>query len=104
VLARERGISSKAVAKDAIEEGAVSRRELEGLRVEVDDTTDRASASRSRFERVESLVRRRRPSSSLLLLEALELPVNRLHMMLERSQGARCVVIRVHCWQWGGRK
>ena len=91
VFVRGGGISSKAVAKDPIEEGAVSRRELEGLRVDVDDTTDRESASRSRFERVESLVRRRRLSSSLLLLEAAEL-VNLLHMMPERYQGAgmRC--------------
>jgi hypothetical protein len=90
VVVRERGISSKAVAKDAIEdeEGAVSRLDG-GLRVDVDDTTDRASGSRSRFERVESLVRRRRLSSSLLLLDEPELPVNLLHMMLERSRGAR---------------
>jgi hypothetical protein len=87
VVVRERGISSKAVAKEAIEEGAVSRRE--GLRVDGDDTTDRESASRSRFERVESLVRRRRLSSSLVLLEAAELPVNLLHMMLDGSRGAR---------------
>jgi hypothetical protein len=84
VVARERGISSKAVVKEAIEEadGAVSRLELDGLRVVDDDTTERASDSRSRLERVESLVRRRRLSSSLLLLEAAELPVNLLHMML----------------------
>jgi hypothetical protein len=85
VVARERGISSKAVVKEAIEEadGAVSRLELDGLRVVADDTTERASDSWSRLERVESLGRRRRRlSSSLLLLEAAELPVNRLHMML----------------------
>lgn len=86
VVARERGISSKAVVKEAIEdaEGAVSRLDevdVDGLRVVEDDTTERASGSR--LERVESLVRRRRLSSSLLLLEAAELPVNLLHMMAD---------------------
>ena len=79
-------MSSKAVVKEAMEldEGAASRRDVEeGLRVDVDDTMDRVSGSRSRFERVESLVRRRRLSSSLLLLEAAELPVNLLHMMAD---------------------
>lgn len=84
-------MSSKAVTNDAIEEGAVSRRD--GLRVEVDETTDRASKSLSRFERVESPVRRRRLSSSLSLLEAEEplslLPVNLLHMMLGQWRGSR---------------
>lgn len=69
--------------KEAIEdaEGAESRLDVDGLRVVDDDTTERASGSR--LERVESLVRRRRLSSSLLLLEAAELPVNLLHMMVE---------------------
>ena len=98
-MARERGISSKAVVNEAIDDddGAVSRLELGGLRAVDDDTTERASGSRSRLERVESLVRRRRLSSSLLLLEAAELPVNLLHMMLGGCcvlRGARgCVVI-----------
>jgi hypothetical protein len=99
VGARERGISSKAVVKEAIEddEGAVSRREVEGLRVVDEDTTERASGSRSRLERVESLVRRRRLSSSLVLFEAAELPVNLLHMVLEGCSqdggGCGCLVI-----------
>ena len=88
-------MSSKAVVKEAMEldEGAASRRDVEeGLRVDVDDTMDRVSGSRSRFERVESLVRRRRLSSSLLLLEAAELPVNLLHMVVDVAQGVwvRC--------------
>jgi hypothetical protein len=76
---------SNAVAKDAIEEGAVSRRD--GFRVEVDETTDLRSESLSRFARVDSLGRRRRPSSSLSLGadEPLSLlPVNLLHMVLDR--------------------
>lgn len=85
-MALARGMSSKAVAKDAIDEGAVSRRE--GLRVEVEETTDRRSESLSRLERVESVVGRRRRSSSLSLFEADEplslLPVNLLHMMRNR--------------------
>jgi hypothetical protein len=84
-------MSSKAVAKDAMEEGAGSRRD--GFRVDVDETTDRMSELLSRFERVESLVRWRRLSSSLSLLGADEplslLPVNLLHMMLDRLRGAR---------------
>lgn len=106
VVARERGISSKAVANDTIDEPAVSRRVLGGLRVDVEETTDLVSpaASRSRFERVESLVRRRRLSSSLELLEAADVPVNLLHMMKNQSQWWWCVGIRVHCWQRVGRK
>ena len=76
-----------------LDDGAASRRDVEeGLRVDVDDTMDRVSGSRSRFERVESLVRRRRLSSSLLLLEAAELPVNLLHMVVDVAQGVwvRC--------------
>jgi hypothetical protein len=89
-LALARGMSSKAVAKDAMEEGGPSRRE--GLRVDVDETTDRKSESLSRFVRVDSLVRRRRLSSSLSFGadEPLSLlPVNLLHMMLKQSKGAR---------------
>lgn len=73
-------MSSKAVAKDAIEDGAVSRRE--GFRVEVEETTERISESLSRLVRVESLFLRRR-SSSLSLLEAEDepVPVSLLHMM-----------------------
>jgi hypothetical protein len=84
-------MSSKAVAKDAMPEGAGSRRD--GFRVDVDETTDRMSELLSRFERVESLVRWRRLSSSLSLLGADEplslLPVNLLHMVLDRLRGAR---------------
>jgi hypothetical protein len=83
-------MSSKAVAKDAIEEGTGSRRD--GFRVDVDETTDLVSASLSRFERVDSLVRRRRLSSSLSFGadEPLSLlPVNLLHMMLNRLGRAR---------------
>jgi hypothetical protein len=80
-------MSSKAVVKEAVEDGAVSRREIEGLRVEVDETTERVSGSR--LERVESPVRRRRASSSLELCEADELPVNRLHMVMDAAQRAR---------------
>jgi hypothetical protein len=84
-------MSSKAVANDAMEEGAGSRRD--GFRVDVDETTDRMSELLSRFERVESLVRWRRLSSSLSLLGADEplslLPVNLLHMVLVRLRGAR---------------
>ena len=69
-----------------MEEGALSVRR-EGLRVEVEETTDLVSASRSRsrLERVVS-VRRRRVSSSLSLGadEPLSLlPVKRLHMMCD---------------------
>jgi len=77
-------MSSKAVAKDAIEEGAGSRRD--GFRVDVDETTDLVSASLSRLERVESLVRWRRLSSSVCFGadEPLSLlPVNLLHMVLD---------------------
>jgi hypothetical protein len=84
-VALARDGSSKAVAKDAIEEGAVER--VDGLRVDVDETTERPSASLSRFERVESLVRFLRLSSRSLL-EAVEptslLPVILPHMMLIR--------------------
>lgn len=80
-------MSSRAVAKEAVEEGAVSRRELDGFRVDVDETTERVSGSR--LERVDSLVRRRRASSSLEDCEAAEVPVRRLHMMMDAAQRAR---------------
>jgi hypothetical protein len=76
---------SKAVANEAIEEGAVSRRD--GFRVDVDETTDLRSESLSRFARVDSLGLRRRFSSSLSLGadEPLSLlPVNLLHMVRDR--------------------
>jgi hypothetical protein len=81
------------VANEAIE-GALSVRR-EGLRVEVEETTDLVSASRSRSRsRLERVVseRRRRASSSLSLGadEPLSfLPVNRLHMMCDGA-GGRC--------------
>lgn len=78
-------MSSNAVVKEAVDEGAVSRRETEGLRVDVEETTERVSGSRSRsrLERVESLVvvRRRRASSSFGDCETPEEPVSLLHMV-----------------------
>jgi hypothetical protein len=72
-----------------MDEGAVSRRD--GFRVDVDETTERVSVLLSRFARVDSLVRRRRLSS--LSFEADEppspLPVNLLHMLLDRLGWAR---------------
>jgi hypothetical protein len=67
----------------------VSRRD--GFRVDVDETTERVSALLSRFARVDSLVRRRRLSSlSFDADEALSLlPVNLLHMLLDRLGWAR---------------
>jgi hypothetical protein len=84
-------MSLKAVANEAMDEGALSVRR-EGLRVEAEETRDLVSASRSRsrLERVVSL-RRRRVSSSLSLGadEPLSLlPVNRLHMMRDEAGGA----------------
>jgi hypothetical protein len=87
-------MSSKAVANEVMEEGALSVRR-EGLRVEVEETTDLVSASRSRSRsRLERVVseRRRRVSSSLSLGadEPLSfLPVNRLHMIV-MERGGRC--------------
>lgn len=89
--ARGRGaMSSRAVLNEAVDEAAVSRRELEGLRVDVDETRERVSGSlsRSRLERVESMERRRRGSSSLLVCDAAEAPVSLLHMMAEAAQWA----------------
>jgi hypothetical protein len=77
-------------------EGGLSLRRVEGLRVEAEDTTDLEPESRSRFDRVVSL-RRRRPSSSSLFFAADEplslLPVNLLHMM---PAGARGANVRVY--------
>lgn len=92
--ARERGMSSNAVVKEAVDEGAVSRLESEGLRVDVEETTERVSGSRSRsrLERVESLVvvvRRRRASSSFGDCEAPEEPVSLLHMVAMCAQRMR---------------
>jgi hypothetical protein len=73
-----------------MEEGAASRRE--GFRVDVDETVDRMSESVSRFARVDSLGRRRRTSASLSfeMYEPLSLlPVNLLHMMLDRMGEVR---------------
>jgi len=90
VGARERGMSSKAVANEAMVEGVLSVRRVDGLRVEVEDTTDLMSESRSRFERVVSLRRRRTSSSSRFGADEplSPLPVNLLHMMLGQSRGA----------------
>jgi hypothetical protein len=93
-------MSSKAVANEVMEEGALSVRR-EGLRVEVEETTDLVSASRSRSRsRLERAVsgRRRRVSSSLSLGadEPLSfLPVSRLHMMCDRAGGP--VWVRCGC-------
>jgi hypothetical protein len=85
-------MSSKAVAYEAMVEGVLSLRRVDGLRVEADDTTERRSESRSRsrFDRVASLRRRRVSSSSFFGAdEPLSLlPVNLLHMMLGRARGA----------------
>ena len=72
----------------------------DGLRVDVEETTERVSRSRSRrpAARVDSLGRRRR-ASSRSRDEAEEplslLPVNRLHMARGRWEGAMG-------WRWAG--
>jgi hypothetical protein len=58
---------------------------VEGLRVDGYETTERPSASLSRFERVESLVRFLRPSFEPASL----LPVILPHMMLDRLERVR---------------
>ena len=83
-------MSSKAVAYEAMVEGVLSVRRVDGLRVDAEDITGLMSESRSRFDRALSLRRRRTSSSSFFGAdEPLSLlPVNLLHIMLEGARGA----------------
>jgi ribosomal protein L30/L7E len=81
--------------KDAIVLGGESRLlRVEGLRVDVDETTERGSSSRSRLERdVVVLLRLRRPSSSSFFADEPPslLPVSRVHLVQVGALGTQLV-------------